>query len=111
MELKSKKVKRKFTQEFRNEAIILASNVGYSQAARELGLSESLVRVWKKRKDLLKSPGQASAFSQNSKTRTYEELEAELRRVTKENGYLLEINKVLKKSTAIFSLNQLEGIK
>jgi len=42
---------------------------------------------------------------------SYDQLEREVGRLQKENGYLKEINKVLKKSTAIFSSDHLGGLK
>jgi transposase len=111
VESKVRKVKRVFTEEFKTEAIILAEKVGNSQAAKDLGLSESLVRLWRKKKNLLQSPSSSKSSSQNPNVKSYDELEKEVRRLTKENGYLQEINKVLKKSTAIFSASLLDGIK
>ena len=94
MENKVKRAKRQFSLEFKKEAIELAKKVGNSQAARDLGLSESHIRAWK------------SVFnptSPSSETKSYSDLEKENKRLNKENYYLKEINKVLKKSTAIFS--------
>ena len=43
--------------------------------------------------------------------KSYAELQKEIRRLTRENGYLKEINRVLKKSTAIFSRDLMGGLK
>jgi transposase len=111
MESKVKKKNRKFTEEFKAEAVILANKVGNSKAAKDLDLSESLVRAWKKKSELSKSPQSNSGTGSSSKIKSYEDLERDVRRLSKEIGYLKEINSVLKKSTAIFSMGQLEGIR
>lgn len=60
-------------------------------------MSDSLISIrnWKKKL----SPEE----SKSTKDRSYSDLEKEVRRLKKELGYMKEINKVLKKSTAIFS--------
>ena len=94
MEKQTRRPKRQFSQEFRKEAVELGKRLGVSAAARELGINESLIRVWRKR---LEDP------SGLPEGKSYKELEKEVTRLKRENGYLKEINKVLKKSTAIFS--------
>jgi transposase len=102
VETKVKRAKRQFSLEFKKEAIELANKVGNSQAARDLGLSESHIRAWKS----IFNPA-----SPASETKSYSELEKEIKRLNKENTYLKEINKVLKKSTAIFSVDHLGDLK
>ncbi len=105
MEEKQKRMKRKFTEEFKREAIALGNKLGPSAASRELGLYESQIRCWRKKFEV----GPSSSTSSDKKG--YSELEKENKRLAKENGYLKEINKVLKKSTAIFCSDQLGGVK
>lgn len=102
MSEKEKRIKRTFTEEFKLEAIALGKKIGNMKAARDLGIHESQIRQWKKKLD-------TSPESLNKKS--YEELEKEVRKLSKEIGYLKEINEVLKKSTAIFSKDQLKGSK
>lgn len=97
MEETLKKKRRKFTEEFKSEAIELGNRLGASAAARELGLYESQIRGWKKALEVKSKPHKKS----------YADIERENKRLKKENGYLKEINKVLKKSTAIFCSDQL----
>ena len=104
MEEKRKRVKRSFSTEFKLEAIELTEKIGIFRASRELGLSGSTLRGWKRK---VQSVGSESPAGKKS----YSELEKEVRRLAKENGYLKEINKVLKKSTAIFSSDQLGDLK
>jgi len=102
VEEKVKKVKRKFSEEFRKEAVELAKKVGNSQAARDLGLNESQIRQWKNK---------LNTSNVLVEGKSYSDLEKENKRLSKELYYLKEINKVLKKSTAIFSVDQLGDLK
>ena len=104
METKSRRPKRKFTEEFKLEAVELAKKIGNVQAGKELDLNESLIRTWKKKFE-------NSSIDIKTDKKSYADLERENRRLSKENGYLKEINKVLKKSTAIFSSDQMGGLK
>ena len=104
--MKEKKPNRSFSQEFKDEAVELAKREGNNKAAKDLGVSESCIRYW--RKKLEPSPGE---FNQTGTKMSYDQLEREVGRLQKENGYLKEINKVLKKSTAIFSSDHLGGLK
>jgi len=103
VEQKEKKPRRKYSDEFKLEAIELSKKIGNAKASKELGIYESQIRQWKKK---LEGPLMSS-----HEKKTYGELEKEVRRLAKENGYLKEINKVLKKSTAIFSSDQMGGLK
>jgi len=49
VEDKDKRIKRKFIEEFKVEAIVLGKKLGNSQAARELGINESQIRQWKRK--------------------------------------------------------------
>jgi transposase len=89
MEVKGPKTKRKHSAEFKQEAVELASRVGNSQAARDLGINESQIRAWKSQLKL-------KSFSPGKKS--YEELEKENKKLAKELSYMHEINKVLKKA-------------
>ena len=102
MEEKTRRAKRQFAEEFKKEAIELAKKVGNSQAARDLGLNEAQIRQWKNKYN---PPASSSGV------KTYADLEKENKRLSKELFYLKEINKVLKKSTAIFSVDQLGDFK
>ena len=82
--------RRKYSQEFRREAVQLAndSNVSVSQVARELGLNDGVLRRWCREKD---SQGN-SAFQGIGKPRDEElaSLKRELARVKKERDFLKE---------------------
>jgi len=104
VEEKKRRQRRTFTEEFKREAIELVDKIGVSRAEKELDIGNSVLRGWKKK---LQNPEAKPSLNKKS----YADLEKENRRLAKENGYLKEINKVLKKSTAIFSSDQMGGLK
>ena len=89
--------RRAFTEEFKREAVRLASERGnVSAVARELGIHESVLNRWKSR--LLQeadgtrpSPGKGNARDE------------ELTRLQRENARLKEENAILKKAVGIFT--------
>ena len=104
MQEKKKRAKRKFTEEFKREAVELIEKIGIMKAEKELNIGNSTLRNWKKK---FENPDSRAPSGKKS----YSELERENRRILKENGYLKEINKVLIKSTAMFSRDHLGGLK
>ena len=104
MEKKKRRPRRKFTTEFKLEAVELIEKIGTMRASEELDVDSSTLRDWRKKLN----PSKKNIQSQS---KSYSDLEKENRRLTKELGYMKEINKVLKKSTAIFSKDHLGGFK
>tara|TARA_B100001248_G_C27395404_1_gene465204 strand:+ start:1871 stop:2170 length:300 start_codon:yes stop_codon:yes gene_type:complete len=95
---------KKYSEEFKREAVARCEAVGPAKTCEELGIASSLLYSWKKKygdDTLVKDPKKPS----------YADLEKENRRLKKELGYLDEINKVLKKSTAIFSSDHINNSK
>ena len=79
----------KFSGEFKLEAIELREKIGFTKTGQELDIDLATLLNWRnKQKSNSASDGKKS----------YAELEQEIRRLSKENGYLKEINKVLKKA-------------
>ena len=99
---KEKQSRKFYSAEFKSEALGLAKRVGASEAARQLGIHPSSIGRWNK-----ESEGPEKSSGGSTGGRSYKEIERENRRLIKENGYLKEINRVLKKSTAIFSNDQM----
>jgi transposase len=87
-----KKIKKRFTEEFKKEAVSLVEKQGYTntEAANSLGVSESAIRSWRKRY----APGQNN---NNLKQ------EAEIKRLKKENERLRMEREILKKAAAFFA--------
>jgi transposase len=102
----SKRQRKVYSQEFKTEAVELANSKGFAQAGEDLGVHPTTIRGWAKK--LQKGPQNAS---NKSNAKTYEELEKENKKLKRELQYMEEINRVLKKSTAIFSLDQLKNSK
>jgi transposase-like protein len=92
---------KKYSTEFKEEAVARSKTIGISETCQELGISKSALNRWR---------SEYSPKSSSDKP-SYEELEKENRRLRKEIGYIEEINRVLKKSTAIFSSKELGGSK
>ena len=91
-----------YSAEFRAQAVAKCLEIGINPTSEELGVSPATLRSWVlKSKQGPRSDGKPS----------YEELEREVRRLRKENGYIKDINEVLKKSTAIFSNGEMGGFR
>ena len=92
------KQRRNFTREFKLEAVrrIAAEGKSLAEAARELGLGESLLRSWK---TALAADGE-QAFPGKGNVPAVEE---ELRRLRAENQRLRMEREILKEATAFFA--------
>ena len=104
MEGKKRRERRSFSDEFKLEAVELIDKIGIMKASSELDINSGTLRSWREK---LKNSGSKACLEKKS----YSDLEKENRRLAKEIGYLKEINKVLKKSTAIFSKDQMGGFE
>ena len=92
------RTRRTYTPEFKAQAVKLVTEQGYSvaEAARSLGLNDSLIRNWKQ---ALQGQGTAAFPGQGNPPA----VEEELRRLRAENKRLLAERDVLKKATAFFA--------
>ncbi len=90
-----KSIRRKYTDEFRDEAVKLVTTQGYkiTEAARNLGIHDSLLRRW-----ISARSTDTTLPSQN-----FAKLEAELKTVKRENERLRMEREILKKATAFFA--------
>jgi transposase len=90
--------RRVYTPEFKAEAVKLVTEQGYSvaEAARSLGIHETLLRSWKQAVD---QQGD-QAFPGHGKLPPFEE---EIRRLRAENQRLRAERDILKKATALFA--------
>jgi transposase len=89
-----KQVRRKHSHEFRQNAISMVEDQGYTttQAARELGINQNLLRTWRKKYG---KAAESSGLSEND--------QEELDRLRKENSRLRMERDILKKATAFFA--------
>jgi transposase len=94
------KMKNRYDQAFRQEAIRLAltGNKSIAQTARDLGIKDSVLYNWISQ---AKASGESVEVG-NTKLRTSELIE-ELQRVKKENARLREERDILKKATVFFA--------
>jgi transposase len=90
--------RRTYTPEFKAEAVKLVPRRGYSvaEAARSLGIHETLLRSWKQARD---AQGD-QAFPGHGQLPPSEE---EVRRLRAENQRLRAERDILKKATALFA--------
>ena len=92
--------KARYTEEYKQEALVLWRNSGRSAAkvAAELGIRAPLLYRWAR-------PKREANLSKNEpgRGRSVKELEAEIARLRAENAKLLEQREVLKKSLGILS--------
>lgn len=105
--MKSKDGRQKrYSLEFKEETVARSNQIGAKQTGEELGIPVGTINRWKKElgSDSMKDNKEDSKPS-------YQELEKENKKLKKELGYINEINRVLKKSTAIFSNFQLKDLK
>ncbi len=91
-----KKPQKRYTKEFKKEAVNLVEKQGYSntEAAKSLGVSEAAIRHWRK----LLVPVQNDV---NTKK------DAEIKRLKKENERLRMEREILKKAAAFFAKENL----
>jgi transposase len=92
------KRRRKYTREFKVEAVALVTKQGYSlrEAAESLNVSANSLRTWKK---AFQREGN-NAFPGNGRLSPVDE---ELRRLLEENRRLRMERDILKKATAFFA--------
>lgn len=91
----NKTVRRSFSEEFKQDAVCLVTQQGYSlaEAARSLDLHPNLIRNWKQK--LMGTPKDSPQLNEDEK--------AELKRLRKENRELRTEKEILKKATIFFA--------
>ena len=96
-------MRRRFTKEYKIEAVRLATvgDKSLAQVARELGLRPDVLREWKRQFSAAGSP--AEAFPGNGRTVGAEE---ELQRLRREVEQLKQERDFLKKAAAYFAKDQ-----
>ena len=92
-----KKTRKKYTQEFKDEAVKLITNQGYSfaEAGRNLGVNPNVLSRWKKEIEGIEGSGLSTSNAVS--------VQAELKRLRKENKRLRMEREILKKAAAFFA--------
>ena len=89
---------KKYSVEFKDHAIVRAKQSGVSQAARDLGISESLIYTWR------------AKSKQGNGTLEQQKLQhAELAQLKRDNQRLARENEFLKKAAAYFAEESKRG--
>ena len=89
-----KKTRRKYTEDFKRDAVALVAEQGYkvSEAARSLGINDNLLRRWRQE---LADEATGSRLSADERE--------ELKRLRKENRMLRMEKEILKKASQYFA--------
>jgi len=92
-----KKKRKKYTQEFKEEAVKLITEQGYqiTEAARNLGVNENMLGRWKRQ---IEGVGEGTKVAQGGSA-----MLAELNHLRKENKRLIMEREILKKAAAFFA--------
>ena len=93
-----KKSNRRYTLEFKQQAVELASRIGASRSAKQLGISVSNIQNWKAKTDELAPKDKILKVN----------LEEENRLLRKKVKELEQVNLILKKAAAFFSQDHLK---
>jgi transposase len=110
-EMKEQLLKQVYTNEFRDQAVLLVTRDGLSiaEAARRLSMSLKTLANWVKRARDGRLPATSSDAGVGQRVVT--EAQAELSRLKRENAELRMERDILKKATAYFATESLRGVR
>lgn len=91
----TKKSRKRYSEEFKQEALNLAAKVGVAQAARDLGLHDSQLYAWR-----------SGAEKKASKSERENSLAIENARLKRQLAVQAEELEILKKAATYFAKNQ-----
>ena len=95
--------KRRYTEEFKTEAVRLAQSAGQHEAARRLGVPVATLGNWTRRQRTLGTTSADGAMSAMPVKRPASEMEAEITRLRKELASAKLDIEILRKATAYFA--------
>ncbi len=88
--------RRRFTDDFKSQAVILSDSLGRTAAARKLGMSVKTLANWV-------ADAQLTPPAAPSRRRNVSSVEAELSQLRSENATLRMEREILKKAAAFFA--------
>ncbi len=95
-------MKKKYTNEFKLQALELVNQLGsYAAAARQLGIKDTQLHSWKAKFKFVLKKDTDKAAEVNPES-------AEIKRLKKENEELKNVNYILKRAAAFFSQDHLK---
>ncbi len=98
----NKNKKRKYNLEYKQQAAQLAQQIGTRKAASQLGVNMSTLHSWKK------ASLKEEVSEKKSDSKSKPALEAEIKKLQRENEELKKVNYILKKAAAFFSQDHLK---
>ena len=106
--MKEKKVQKRYDEEFKRQAVELVIHSGKTQAqiARELGVSEYSLTLWKR--DYL---GHVRPAQPDGEQLSPEQMLEKIRQLQKENEYLKRQREILKKAMSILGEEPHSGMR
>ena len=106
--VKEKKVQKRYEEDFKREAVELVIHSGKPQAqiARELGVSEYSLTLWKKEYLRIVRPAEL-----NGEQMSPEQMLDKIRQLQKENDYLKRQREILKKAMSILGEEPHNGMR
>jgi transposase-like protein len=106
--VKNSKMARRYEEEFKRQAVELVIHSGKTQAqiARELGVSEYSLTLWKR--DYL---GQVKPAQLDGEQLSPEQMLDKIRQLQKENDYLKRQREILKKAMSILGEEPHSGMR
>ena len=106
--MKEKKVQKRYDEEFKRQAVELVIHSGKTQAqiARELGVSEYSLTLWKR--DYL---GHVRPARPDGEQLSPEQMLEKIRQLQKENEYLKRQREILKKAMSILGEEPHSGMR
>ena len=100
-----KKTARQYTEEFRQQALKLAEELGsVVEASKQLGIPEVNIYAWRSRSKEASAKTQSTARSSHGDP----DLLAEIERLRREVSKLNKVNYILKSAAAFFSQDHLK---
>jgi transposase len=104
-----KRVTKKYTKEYKLEAIKLIKEIGNAKAAKELGIAKSTLSQWMHQAEIGEidtGAGSQTPGSAMTQAMEIQRLRAEVKALTKDNARLKKENDFLEEASAFFAASR-----